>query len=105
MVLELNRLYEIKSEEKKLTDQMKCEVNDWLVLNELNDVYSISKLNGFYVVLEGVNVALSEELLNDFELIFGVVCESICEYKVRNMFDGGSFVKYSYYFHQSGGIY
>lgn len=105
MVLELNKLYEVKNEQQNLINQMKYDVNFWLSANGLTDVFHISRLNGFYVCLESYDVALTDELLNDFEVVFGVVCESIRECSVRKLIDGTSFVKYSYYFCQSGGIY
>jgi hypothetical protein len=105
MVLELDKLNSYYVEQEALVEKMRNDLEFWLFANGLYEQFRISKLNRFHVVLESFDVSLDESLLRDFEVVFGVACETIKECKVRDLSDGQSFVKYSYYFRQSGGIF
>ena len=94
-------------EQKELIKKMRDELNDWILSNGLSDKVSVKKVDGYssQVVLVGIDKGLDYELLSDFENVFGVVCEKIYECKIKNMQNGSEYVKYSYYFIQSGGIF
>lgn len=105
MVLELDKLNSYYVEQQELVKKMRYDLDFWLSANGLYEQFWVSKLNRFHLVLESFDVKFDEELLRDFEVVFGVACESIHECRVRDLNEGKSFVKYSYYFRQSGGIF
>ena len=105
MVLELDKLNSCYVEQQELVKKMRYDLDFWLSANGLYEQFRVSHLNRFHVVLESFDVGLDEPLLRDFEVVFGVACESIHECRVRDLDEGQSFVKYSYYFRQSGGIF
>ena len=105
MVLEFDKLNSFYIEKEELMKQMRNEVDEWLDVNGLLDYFRIPKLSRMNIVLESVDVGLDEKLLRDFEVVFGVACESVWECRVKDFGTGETLVKYSYYFKQSGGIF
>lgn len=105
MVLELDKLNSYYVEQEQLVKKMREDLDFWLFTNGLQEQFKVSRLNRFQVVLQSYDVELDESLLRDFEVVFGVACESIHKCIVNELSDGVSFVKYSYYFRQSGGIF
>ena len=105
MVLELDKLYELKTEQQQMITKMKEDIDFWLISNDLKGAFIISKLNGLYVCLDSYDTPLSDELLSDFENVFGVMCDSVCECNIKRVVENKEYVKYSYSFCQSGGIY
>ena len=103
MSLELGKMLMLDNQRRELMEQMKNEVKFWCSSNGLSEKYFISKLNGFHLILEGFDEPLGDELVNDFEVVFGVLCESISECKVVDVIRGGSSVKYSYCFVEDSG--
>ncbi len=105
MVLELDRLNSYYLEQRELITKMRGDLDFWLETNGLSRNFKVSKLNSKSVVLESTDMALTDVLLKDFELVFGVTCVRICECKIDNLVSNNTFAKCSYYFTQSGGIF